>query len=227
MLKLLGGVTPPTPPSFAPLAIEMPKFDVSQRSIRERFQFLFERRKARNREEERASGISPDISDIDKLLDELIELFQTANLERGNSAKTSADRAALDAERGLDMRRMSMETMGESSKRQASGTDRGREKRSRWVHKDTFEYLNEKLTLDIEWQRKDLELKERVLEVKVKSREYKEKERDRYREHVERRFDSICNHLEKQNEVLLQMSRHLEEQRTLLLTVFGTSEEQN
>ena len=45
--------------------IEMPKFDVSQKSTRERFQFLFKRRKAQNRQEERASGLSPDISDID------------------------------------------------------------------------------------------------------------------------------------------------------------------
>ena len=76
----------------------MPKCDVSQRSTRERFQFLFERGKVKNREEERASGISPEISDIDKLLDELIELFQTATLERESSAKKSSDKAALDAE---------------------------------------------------------------------------------------------------------------------------------
>ena len=158
--------------------IEMPKFDVSQRSTREHFQGLFERRKAKNRQEERASGISPDISDIDKLLDDLIERFETANLERETIARQRADKTALNAEKGLEMRRMSMETMGESSKRQASDSDRGKEKRPRRVQKDTFEYLNDTLKLDFEWQRRDFELKERALEEKAKAREYKEKERD-------------------------------------------------
>ena len=37
-----------------------------------------------------------------------------------------------------------METMGESSKRQAFDGDRGKDKRPRRVPKDAFEYLNEK-----------------------------------------------------------------------------------
>ena len=73
----------------------------------------------------------------------------------------------MDAERGLEMRRMSIETMGESSKRQASDNDTGKEKRPRRAQKDTYEYLSEKLKLDIEWQRKDFELKERILKEKV------------------------------------------------------------
>ena len=167
--------------------------------------------------------MSPNIYDIDKLLEELIELFETANLEQETIAKQRADKMALNAEKGLEMRRMSMETMGESSKRQASDGDRGKEKRPRRVQKDTFEYLNENLKLDVEWQRRDVELKERALEEKVKAREYKEKERDWYRDHVERRFDSICSHIEKQNQMLLQISNHLEEQKAFMLALLGDS----
>ena len=45
----------------------------------------------------------------------------------------------------------------------------------------------------------------------MKGREYKEKESDWYREHAERRFDSIFNHIEMQNQVLLQILHQLEE----------------
>ncbi len=38
--------------------IERPKFDVSPRSVREHFHGMYDRRKAKNREEERASGIT-------------------------------------------------------------------------------------------------------------------------------------------------------------------------
>ena len=64
--------------------------------------------------EERASGIS---SDFGKLLDELIELFQTSNLERENSAKQRAANEALNTDMGLEMRRMPVETMVKSSNR--------------------------------------------------------------------------------------------------------------
>ena len=130
--------------------------------------------------------------------------------------KLRADKAALNAEKGLEMRRISMETMGDSSKRrQASDDDREKrkEKRFRRVQNDTFQYLSDKLKHDIKWQRKDFELKERMLEEKVKNRENKEKEREWYREHLERR----------QNEMLLQISRHLQEQQTLILTLVENS----
>ena len=61
--------------------INVPKFETNQRSTWERFQVLLEKRKMKNREEERASGIAPEVIDIDKLLDELIEVFQTPKLD--------------------------------------------------------------------------------------------------------------------------------------------------
>ena len=65
----------------------MPSFGINQRSVRDRFQYLYQKRKSKNREEERASGISPEITDIDNLLDEIIEIFESANLEHKNAAK--------------------------------------------------------------------------------------------------------------------------------------------
>ena len=196
--------------------IESPRFEVNHRSTRDRFQFLFEKRKAKNREEERASGISPDMDDIDKLLDELIELFQTANLEHENVTKQKADKAAINAEKGLEMRRMSMETMGESSKRQARDDGRGKEKRARRAQNETFEYLNEKLKFDTEWRRKEFELKERKLAEKSKSRESKDKDNEFFRAHIERRFDAICNQMKRQNEILVQISKQLQDQNALI-----------
>eukprot|EP00795_Rhopilema_esculentum_P005672 gene5672-10912_t len=199
--------------------IECPVFGTNQRSTRERFQFLFEKRKSKNREEERASGISPDITDIDKLLDELIELFETANLEQVNSAKEKANKVALDAEKGLEMRRLSMESMGESAKRKSSDDGKGKEKRARRTASDTFEFLNEKIKIDIEWKKKEFELNERTLEEKEKKREYAEKERSWQREREEKRLTAIENQLERQNEMLAQINVQLQHQNSLIMTL--------
>ena len=147
--------------------IECPEFATNQRSARELFHYLFEKRKVKNREEERASGISPVVTEIDKLLDELIELFGTENLLYKVAAKDKADKATLDAEKGIEMRRMSLERMEESAKRKSNKNGKGNEKRSRRTAGDTFEYLKEKLKIDAEWRRKEHEIRERDLEEQV------------------------------------------------------------
>ena len=51
-------------------------FKVSQRSERERFNFLKNNFAKRQREEERASGISPEIPEVDECLEDIIERFK-------------------------------------------------------------------------------------------------------------------------------------------------------
>ena len=46
------------------------KFNVNKRSLRDRLNLLMSKFKAKNREEERVSGISPEIQEIDTLLEE-------------------------------------------------------------------------------------------------------------------------------------------------------------
>ena len=51
-------------------------FKVSQRSVRDRFNVLKNNFAKRQREEERTSGISPEISETDECLDDIIESFK-------------------------------------------------------------------------------------------------------------------------------------------------------
>lgn len=50
-----------------------------EQAIVERLNLLMSKFKAKNREEERASGISPEIQEIDTLLEELCEKEEEAN----------------------------------------------------------------------------------------------------------------------------------------------------
>ena len=55
-----------------------PKFLVNKQSLRDRLNLLMAKFKAKNREEERASGISPELQEIDTLLEELCEKAEEA-----------------------------------------------------------------------------------------------------------------------------------------------------
>eukprot|EP00795_Rhopilema_esculentum_P012122 gene12122-2727_t len=75
--------------------IESPNFECTARSVREHFQTLIEKRKVVNREEERASVISPEITEVDILLDELLEVFSSAAFDQQAAEKEKLEQQPL------------------------------------------------------------------------------------------------------------------------------------
>ena len=161
--------------------IERSKFDVSPRSVRERFQGLYDRRRAKNREEERASGITSDEpNEVEVMIDKLIGLFESAAIDQKAADKEKTDKAAADIAKAQDMRQQSLETFAETRKQKNLGEGDGSGKRTRNSGRDTLTFLQDKLTVDAEFRRRELELRERELAEKARLRELKEQqERER------------------------------------------------
>eukprot|EP00794_Sanderia_malayensis_P013646 gene13645-15073_t len=85
------------------------------------------------REEEKASGISPDISESDILLDELIELFDTAATDRLTEDQEKKRKLASDLAKAQEMRQLSVESLGESRKRKsAEGEEEPKSKKKKY-----------------------------------------------------------------------------------------------
>ena len=98
--------------------MERLKFKVSSRSVREHFQALYDRRRAKNREEEHASGIAPDeLTEADTILDELISLFETAANDFRAIDREKVEKVAAKRAKANEMRQQSLETLGETRKR--------------------------------------------------------------------------------------------------------------
>ena len=109
--------------------IERPNFDVSVRSVREHVQAIFLKRKSKNREEEGTSGISPEPSESDALLDELIAVFDAATIDQQAEAKEAKEKLAADLQKAEEMRRQSMETLRQSRKGKLSESKQVQEKK--------------------------------------------------------------------------------------------------
>ena len=60
---------------------------VSQRSLRDRFNVLKNNFAKWQREEERASGISPEISEVDECLEDIVEMFKERDENRRKEKK--------------------------------------------------------------------------------------------------------------------------------------------
>ena len=91
-------------------------------------------------EEERASGISPKMLEIDKLLEQIIERFEESDKETGDKGKQADRSKTEDRKKAEEMRKLSMEKLGETLKRKGE-EDGGATPRKRASASETIVYL--------------------------------------------------------------------------------------
>ena len=120
--------------------LEEVQFRVNQRGVRERWEVLRSKYLEKMRNEERASGISPEATELDSLIEEILEKEKLAESSRNEDEtvkKNDQERKTAEC-----VRKLAMETFGETQKSaeqdNSSGTKGG--KRKRRSGSDALEY---------------------------------------------------------------------------------------
>ena len=93
------------------------KFKVAARSLRDRLRLLRDNFRKREREEERASGISPEETEIDAAIREIVEHFDHAEETQKNQSQEKKDKVQNDMSKAVEIRKRSMETLAETNYR--------------------------------------------------------------------------------------------------------------
>ena len=88
--------------------LDDPKFDVTQKSIRDHYNLL-EKQKKRLRDEEKASGTSPVHSDFEDAMENIIQLFTGKDEEDQKNHSEKNEKYDADAAKILEMRQSVME----------------------------------------------------------------------------------------------------------------------
>ena len=116
-------------------SLEIPRFKVTKRSVRERYTLLIEKLKKKLKEEEKASGIDTDMNDVEKTLEEILE--KEADAE--NTPAT--DKKRVDNVKAVKMRNRAMESMRTTQKRNQGDEDKDveiapkpKDKKEWWGH---------------------------------------------------------------------------------------------
>ena len=138
-----------------------PGFTVSQRAVRDRFGILEKKAKKRRREIENGTGISPEDSELDLALEEIIEKWEAADQEVQLDNQSKAKKLEKDKETAEEMLRMSMETLGASKKRKSDPDGSADKKRckKRRGGSDTVQFLKEHSEMEFRLKREELEAK--------------------------------------------------------------------
>ena len=138
-----------------------PGFTVSQRAVRDRFGILEKKAKKRKREIENGTGISPEDSELDVALEEIIEKWEAAEQEFQLDNQSKAKKLEKDKETAEEMRKMSMETLAASKKRKSDSDESAGEKRckKRRGGSDTVQFLKEHSEMEFQFKREELDAK--------------------------------------------------------------------
>ncbi|CAH3141166.1 unnamed protein product, partial [Pocillopora meandrina] len=105
-----------------------PKFQVNKRSTRDRLTLLITKNKTDMRQEENASRIAWEETELDQALKEIIDKEKLVN-EKGSEAKKKEKEEKAAAE---ELRKTAMERLGHTQKRNSEGeSDRAQAKKSR------------------------------------------------------------------------------------------------
>ena len=118
------------------------KQNLSQSAVRERFSLLQARYKEKEREEIRASGISPEQDELDVLLEEITEREKAAEENREDVNRKKEN----DKVTAKEMQKQAMERMGQTKKRKTQEDNEGdaKDRRKRRNGSDAVEFLKEK-----------------------------------------------------------------------------------
>lgn len=150
--------------------IKEPIFRVNQKSVRDHFNKLVAGHKRKIRSELDASGISPESSEIDQLLEDIVELENEQELEKeiaeNENKRMEAEKVAAD-----DVRRQAMERLAETQKRKGEENSTAPTKKRRSNGGETIAYLKEKAEIEINMRKEEMDFKKVEVEVEKKRQE--------------------------------------------------------
>ena len=153
--------------------LEHPQFRVTKRSVRERYTLLSEKFRAKMRDEEKASGVDTDLSDVEKALEDIAEKEAVVGVTAQN------DKKKVDSAKAVKMRNRPLENLGGTQKRQrkdeVENETAARAKRRR-SGSDTVAYLREKSDLMQKWKMEEMQLQKQRLEAESKKEEQSKKQ---------------------------------------------------
>lgn len=178
----------------------------NKRAVRDRYQLLSKKFKNKMAEEERASGISPEMTETDKLLEQIVEQFEESERDAGEQSEKNDQNKENERKKAEEMRNRSMEKLGETQKRKATAED-GQQTtpRKRSSGSETLVYLREKAEREFELRQEELEVKKKEQSAQLQMFQYMQQQLQRQQQQQQRQMQVQIQQQQLQNQMLLAL----------------------
>ena len=186
------------------------KTDLDRRAVRDRYNLLSSKLRKKLKYEEKASGIETNISEVELLLEQLIEYEDAAEALQKANAEENKNKAMEDRENAQDMRLKAMEKLAET-KRRKENENQQTVKRKRSNGNETVQYLREKNELLTKFRNEDRQFKEQ------KQRE----ENQRQQEFMKMLSDQQGQLQQQQQQFQATMLQQQQQQNQLMMAIIS------
>ena len=156
-------------------AIEDPKFRVTARSVRDRYAYLTSRKSTQLKDVERASGIAVVETQLDVLLEEILEKEKQAKSAFEDKKKEADDKTVKDKLSAQEMRQKAMERMSQKKNNLEEDDNGPKKKKARRSSQELFEFFEEKMSKTHAYKKEKLQVKLKEQEAIDKKKERKER----------------------------------------------------
>ena len=211
--------------------LNTPKFGVTQKSVRDYNILLQKHQKRRLREEEKASGISPEPSEVEIAIEEMIELFRSRDDDDKVLEEKQKENYVAEVGKAVEMRQLSMETLAESRKRKSESKDGEKPKRRvSTTGSETIAYLQNKSGVDAQLKREELRLRQIEAEERKQQQNNVTSQQGALTKALtdsivaqQRQQEQLMHQMQLQNTALLSRCRALLRRSKLFLTLHYVS----
>ena len=178
----------------------------NKRAVRDRYQLLSKKFKNKMAEEERASGISPEMTETDKLLEQIVEQFEESERDAGEQSEKNDQNKENERKKAEEMRNRSMEKLGETQKRKATAED-GQQTtpRKRSSGSETIVYLKEKAEREFELRQEELEVKKKEQSAQLQMFQYMQQQLQQQQQQQQQQMQVQIQQQQLQNQMLLAL----------------------
>ena len=178
----------------------------NKRAVRDRYQLLSKKFKNKMAEEEQASGISPEMTETDKLLEQIVEQFEESERDAGEQSEKNDQNKENERKKAEEMRNRSMEKLGETQKRKATAED-GQQTtpRKRSSGSETLVYLREKAEREFELRQEELEVKKKEQSAQLQMFQYMQQQLQQQQQQQQQQMQVQIQQQQLQNQMLLAL----------------------
>ena len=142
-------------------AITTHQFRVDSRAVRERFAHIIARFERSTKDDQKATGTSPEVTLLDQALQDITERMAEAEASLKTDSQNVKDKNSREKHEAEEIRQRAVENLGETRKRESQeGTSSKTPKKTRSSGSETLQYLREKSEKDQELKKQELLLKQ-------------------------------------------------------------------
>ena len=120
------------------------RFFVTKRSVRDHLNIVIKRYRKKMNTEERSTGVSPEPTELDQALADIIEMEEVASTSQEIDEAVIKEKEDTDKQKAESMRKMAMEKLGETQKRAVEEGEQENHIKKKRSGNETISFLREK-----------------------------------------------------------------------------------